>query len=640
MKALCARHRRVASEFAHTVFIAAALAAGFMLRFEFAPPPSAWSMLGAALPLVVVLKAAVFRVFGLRDLAWRYLGFADLGRIAAANFAAAAVSSVAVYAYWGTSFPRSIYVLDPLLCATSMASAHALARMWYEARRQRGTAARPLQTIFIYGAGSAGIRVLTEIHTHPELGYRVAGFLDDDPRKTGTRVHGVRVFEGGKALAPLAARYGVDEVLLALPEATGSQIGAILDVCLAARVRTRKIPPLSELLENRVLVQQAREVRLEDLLGRTPAPLDLQVLRGTWRGQVVVVTGAGGSIGSELCRQIARFEPAVLVGLDSGETPLHDIAQDLHDRFPELAFRPEVANIQNRRRIAEIFERYHPSMVFHAAAYKHVPMMETHVFEALENNVFGTRTLARAAAERGVGTFVLVSSDKAVRPANVMGATKRVAELLCQAAGARARPLDRAAAQTRFLAVRFGNVLGSNGSVIPRFRQQIARGGPVTVTHPDMRRYFMTIPEAAQLVLQACALGTGGEIFVLEMGEPVRIVDLARKMIVLSGYRPGADIAIAYTGVRPGEKLFEELQATDEMTAPTRHPQIRIFTGPAPSEGALEESLRQMERAVETRDVGRAILCLKELIPDYNPSGVLLRRAFTEEHGRAVATAG
>ena len=652
MKTLWARHRRLGSEFTHLAFAALALAASFVLRFEFAPPAAEWRMWGTALPIVLAVKGIVFRTFGLRDLAWRYLGFADLGRIAAANAMASLAAAAAVWAWVGSAFPRSIYVLDLVLCAALISSAHAGARMLYENRRRQGAPpSRPVKTIFIYGAGTAGITVLTEIRTHPELGFRVAGFIDDDPQKAGTRIHGVRVFPGGRALSSLTAKCGVDEILLALPEATGSQISAILDACQDAHVATRKIPPLSELIENRVLVNQAREVRLEDLLGRASAHLDQDLMRGKLEGQAVLVTGAGGSIGSELCRQIARFQPAVLVGLDSAETALYEIEQDLLDRFPELAFRPAVANIQNRRRMAEIFEQYRPAIVFHAAAYKHVPMMEAHVFEALENNVFGTRALAREAVRAGVDTFVLVSSDKAVRPANVMGATKRAAELVCQAAGARCNGCareDRAVVgqgvgqvvNTRFLAVRFGNVLGSNGSVIPRFRQQIARGGPVTVTHPEMRRYFMTIPEAAQLVLQAGAMGTGGEIFVLEMGEPVRIVDLARKMILLSGFRPDADIAIAFSGVRPGEKLYEELQATDEMTVATRHPQIRIFTGPAPGERLLEESLQQMERAVETRDIGRAVLCLKELIPDYSPSGILLRRALVEEGDRAVATAG
>ena len=630
MNMLWARHRRVCSEFAHAGLAAAALTASFLLRFEFAPPAYAWRMLGAALPVALAIKLATFRAFGLRDLAWRYLGFADLGRVSAANLGASLLATMGLLTAVGGPLPRSVYVLDFVLCLAFISSAHAGARMLREGRHRPALRGQPTKTILIYGAGEAGRTVLSEIRTHPELGYRAAGFLDDDPHKAGTRLHGVRVFGGREVIGATAARHHVDEVLLALPRATGGEMSAVLDACLAARVATRKIPPLTELIENRVLVGQAREVCLEDLLGRSPVHLDQELLSGWLRGRAVVVTGAGGSIGGELCRQIARFGPSILVGLDSAETALYEIEQDLRDRDSGVPFHPEIANIQNRRRVAEVFARHRPSIVFHAAAYKHVPLMEAHVFEALENNVFGTGTLAHEASRHEVETFVLVSSDKAVRPANVMGATKRAAELVCLAAGERSPG-------TRFIAVRFGNVLGSNGSVIPRFRRQIARGGPVTVTHPDMRRYFMTIPEAAQLVLEACALGSGGEIFVLEMGEPVRILDLARKMILLSGYRPETEIPIDFCGVRPGEKLAEELQASDEHTVPTRHPQIRIFTGDCTALRALEKNLAGLLRAVETRDVGRAVLCLKELIPDYNPSGVLLRRALVEEAGKAAA---
>ena len=632
MNKLWARHRRLCSALTHAALAAAALVASFLLRFEFVPPLYVWRMLAEALPVALAMKLIAFRACGLHDLAWRYLGFADLGRVAAANVIASLTATVALYTVIGGALPRSVYILDFVLCLAFLSAAHAMARMLRENRRPPpGT--RPPKNILIYGAGKAGLTVLAEIHAHPELGYRAVGFLDDDPHKTGTRLHGVRVFGGRGVLHALAAKRRIDEVLLALPRATGTEMSAVLDACLAARVATRKIPPLAELIANRVLVGQAREVRLEDLLGRAPVHLDQEFLRVWLRDRTVLVTGAGGSIGSELCRQIARFEPSALVGVDSAETALYEIEQDLRDRVSNLAFRPEVANIQNRRRIAEVFARHRPSIVFHAAAYKHVPLMEAHVFEALENNIFGTGVVAREAGRQQVETFVLVSSDKAVRPANVMGATKRVAELVCQAVG-------EEASGTRFLAVRFGNVLGSNGSVIPRFRRQIARGGPVTVTHPEMRRYFMTIPEAAQLVLEACALGSGGEIFVLDMGEPVRILDLARKMILLSGYRPETDISIQFCGVRPGEKLTEELQASDECTVPTRHPQIRIFTGPSAGVRLLENGLDGLARAVETRDVGGALLCLKELIPDYNPSGVLLRRALVEEAGKAATAVG
>ena len=367
----------------------------------------------------------------------------------------------------------------------------------------------------------------------------------------------------------------------------------------------------------RTPTKRVQEVCLKDLLGRPQAHWEARELQEHLSSRVVLVTGAGGSIGSELCRQIARHRPKALVGFDQAETALYQIEQELRERFPELDFVPALGSIQNRRRLEELFEEHQPRSVYHAAAYKHVPMMESHLFEAVENNVLGTRKLARTASEFGADEFVLVSSDKAVRPAGVMGATKCIAEMICQAEDSNA---------TRFLAVRFGNVMGSSGSVIPNFRRQIEAGGPVTVTHPDMQRYFMTIPEAAQLVLQSAALGRGGEIFVLEMGEPVRILDLARKMILQSGLRPDIDIPIVFSGIRPGEKLYEEVQALEENTSSTRHSQIRVFSGAAPPK-AIQRTLDELERATEERDAAQVMGCLKKIIPGYTPSVVALRAA-------------
>ena len=386
-------------------------------------------------------------------------------------------------------------------------------------------------------------------------------------------------------------------------------------------------PPLAGWSKTVCWWDRSGAVRVEDLLGR-PRPCNWMREASLGRsvaGRVVLVTGAGGSIGSELCRQMARYHPAAIVGLDHSETALYQIDQEMRERFPRTAFHAEVGSIQNRRRLQEIFRRHRPHSVYHAAAYKHVPLMEAHPFEAVENNIFGTHEVAGAAHAAGVKTVVLVSSDKAVRPAGIMGATKRMAELLCLAAG-------QAQTRTRFLAVRFGNVLGSNGSVIPRFQQQIAAGGPVTVTHPDMRRYFMTIAEAAQLVLQAAAMGAGGEVLVLDMGAPVRILDLARKMILLSGLEPDRDIRIEFSGIRPGEKLSEELSAYEEDTLSTHHPQIRVFTGRGVTREVLSRCLEDLRDAVEARDAVGLVSYMQELIPEYSPSTFVL--------GRAVARAG
>jgi len=365
------------------------------------------------------------------------------------------------------------------------------------------------------------------------------------------------------------------------------------------------------------LVGQIREVAVEDLLGRNPVRLEVGRIREVLKGKVVLVTGAAGSIGSELCRQIARFQPAGIVGFEIAESPLFEIDREMKQRFPQVPFYPEIGNVQNRARLDDVLIQYRPTIVYHAAAYKHVPLMETHVFEAVENNVVGTYNLAIAATKHGVEDFVLISSDKAVRPTNIMGTTKRVAELIL---------LALQNGRTRYVAVRFGNVLGSNGSVIPIFKKQIAAGGPVTVTHPEMRRFFMTIPEACQLVLQASAVATGGQICVLDMGQPVKIVDLARNLILLSGLKPEKDIKIQFTGMRPGEKLYEELSTLLEDTIPTEHEKVRIFVGNGVPEGNVHRWLDELRDLCAARDTGRLMIALKEIVLDYSPSADLLRR--------------
>ena len=615
MKTALLRHRRAASAVFHASIVAAALAAAFLLRFEFTLDARYERMLLVALPATVVVKLAVFRVYALRDLPWRYIGLEGVTRMVAANASASVAAALLQRWQVGSGFPRSIHVLDFLLCLALMTGARLAVRLRLEPGSAVGS-----RRVLIYGAGRAGVTLLSEIREHPELGYQVAGFLDDSPLKRDLRMRGVRVWGGRAVLAEVVRRERISEILLALPGAGGTEIAAILEACRSAAVATRRIPPLAELIENRVLVGQIREVRVEDLLGRPAVQLDESGIRAGLAGKVVLVTGAGGSIGSELCRQMARYQPAAIVGLDQSETALYHIDQEMRERFPRVVFYAEIGSVQNRRRLDEIFREHRPHTVYHAAAYKHVPLMEAHLFEAVENNIFGTQEVARAACAAGVRTVVLVSSDKAVRPVSIMGATKRVAELVCLAAG-------QEETHTRFLAVRFGNVLGSNGSVIPRFRRQIAAGGPVTVTHPEMRRYFMTMVEAAQLVLQAAALGAGGEVFVLDMGEPVRILDLARKMILLSGLKPDADIRIEFSGIRPGENLSEELSAYEENTLPTGHAQIRVFSGSGVARADLSRCLEDLREAADARDREGAVLCLQELIAEYDPSTFVLRRA-------------
>jgi FlaA1/EpsC-like NDP-sugar epimerase len=625
VKKVLLRNRRLIAESIESLIAAGSLVLSILLRFDFALEPFYGKMLLQALPLLVIVKIAVFRGFGLRDLAWRFIGFPDLVRIGAANLAASSAASIMLRLALGSRFPRSLYALDFFVCLTLMVAVRAAVKWLLE--RRLAESAKTARRALIYGAGKTGVATLAEIRAHGPMGCQVIGFLDDDPSKRSMRVHGVRVLGGRAELPAVVRKHGIEEILLALPTASGDQLTRILEQCRAGRVSVKRVPALIERIGPRVLVKQIREVRLEDLLGRPPARWEESGLHQNLAGRIVLVTGAGGSIGSELCRQIARHRPRTLIGFDQAETALYQIEQELQEWFPALEFRPAVGSIQNQRRLEEIFQEHRPQSVYHAAAYKHVPLMEAHLFEAVENNVLGTRNLARAASEHGAAEFVLISSDKAVRPAGVMGATKRVAEMICQA-----EPLS----PTRFLAVRFGNVLGSSGSVIPHFKRQIEAGGPVTVTHPDMRRYFMTIPEAAELVLQAGTMGSGGEIFVLEMGEPVRILDLARKMVLLSGLRPDIDIPIVFSGTRPGEKLCEEVRALEESTSTTTHAQIRVFSGPAPPLGLLERTLQELEHAAAERDTARVVACFERMIPGYTPSLVALREAQLSR-GQAVS---
>ena len=621
------RNRRLIVDLIHLALVAVAFAASFLLRFEFSLQPPYTRMLAVSLPLAAAAKLGVFRAFGLRDLAWRYLGFSDLLRIAASNLAASGVAALLLRAVIGTAFPRSIYVIDLLAASALLASAHAAAKAFADSRHA-GAATTQRRRVAIYGAGQAGALLLGEIRANPQLGFEAAGFFDDDPLKRNLRVHGVRVLGGLEAVPAAVRKRGIETVLIALPQATGGQITAILEQCRQAHVPAKRVPALEDLSgTGEVLARQIRDIRIEDLLGRRVVELEAPEIRARLRGRVALVTGAGGSIGAELCRQIARHQPAAIIAFDHSEAALYEIDREMRARFPSLDFHPEIGSIRDPRRLEEVFRERSPDSVYHAAAYKHVPLMESQVLEALENNVFGTRKVAEAAAEFGAGDFVLISSDKAVLPANVMGATKRLAEMVVQSmAGAPSLTTSTSGHRTRFMAVRFGNVLGSSGSVIPAFRQQIAAGGPITVTHPEMRRYFMTVPEAAQLVLEAAAMGRGGEIFALEMGEPVRILDLARKMILLSGLQPGQDIRIEFSGIRPGEKLYEEISAYQEDTLPTPHSQIRIFSGLPPPAGELARSLESLRLATSEGDAGGVLLCLQDLVPGYTPSDFVLRR--------------
>jgi FlaA1/EpsC-like NDP-sugar epimerase len=590
----------------------------FLLRFDLSLPSAYRIYLAYALPIWILVKIAVFHVAKLDRGLWRYLSVGDLSRIAYGNLTASVVSCILIKVIAPRGFPRSIYILDLMICFLATSGLRLILRLMLEVTSNARSTKGVEKTTLIYGAGDAGITLLREIRNNPRLSYRVLGFLDDRPDKKGLRLAGAPVLGGGDQAESLVTRHNVETILIAIPSASGVEMTRILELCHKAGVECKTVPGLAEVIEGSGLASQIREVAVEDLLGRTPVRLEEDQIRGTLEGKVVLVTGAAGSIGSELCRQIARFHPAGIVGFEIAESPLFEIDREMRQMFPQVPFHPEIGSIQNRARLDDVLRQHKPSVVYHAAAYKHVPLMEAHVFEAIENNVFGTYNVAVAAAEHGVEHFVMISSDKAVRPTNIMGTTKRVAELVLLA-------LQNGC--TKYVAVRFGNVLGSNGSVIPIFKKQIAAGGPVTVTHPEMRRFFMTIPEACQLVLQASAIGKGGQICVLDMGQPVKIVDLARNLILLSGLRPDEDIKIEFTGIRPGEKLYEELSTLLEDTVPTEHEKIRIFMGDGMQERDIQGWLDSLHEICEARDTGRLVVALKEIVLDYSPSTHLLKRS-------------
>jgi FlaA1/EpsC-like NDP-sugar epimerase len=593
--------------------VAAALAwmAAYWLRFNLDVPHEFAAIMLARLPIVLAVHAAVFWALGLYRGLWRYASLPDLRNILlAVGIAALAVPALITLLDRGEGVPRSVYLMTPLLLAAAMGGSRLGYRAWREGHLVPLFSKPQAAPVLVIGAGSAAASLVKELA--PSSQWRVIGLLDDDPGKLGAEVHGVKVLGRIDEVATLAERLSTTQVVFAIPSAPHGVRKRAVDLCTRAGITVMTVPALSDIVSGKVSVSALRRIELDDLLGRDPVALDDAGLRGFLDGRTVLVTGAGGSIGAELCRQIARFAPGRIVLFDVSEFALYSIEQEFRDRLPHAVVAAVIGDAKDPARVEAVFARYRPDVVFHAAAYKHVPLMEEeNAFQAVANNVLSTLVVARAAQRSGAAKFVLVSTDKAVNPVNVMGASKRLAEQVCQAL--------QPAGSTQFVIVRFGNVLGSTGSVVPRFREQIARGGPLTVTHPEIQRYFMSIPEAAQLVLQAGLMGQGGEIYVLDMGEPVKIADLAREMIRLSGFAE-ADIRIEYTGLRPGEKLFEEPLADAEKTLPTPHPKLRIAEVRAPMHARLADDVAQW--LAQTREAGAADVRgqLQRWIPEYTPA--------------------
>ena len=573
----------------------------YLLRFDFQIPETHFVRAIVQLPVVVTVQFAALFGSGVYSFVWRYVGVAETG-----TFARAALSSFlpllvmrfglpdALY-WWRV--PLSILVLTTVLGFVGVLGLRVMRRLVHEHAEKAGVPHRHGKRIpvLLVGAGEAGVLAAKEIRRRASSGIEVRGFVDDDRHKQGLVIQGIRVLGETQDLPRLVATLGIEQVVIAIAATSRRNIRRIVEICEGIPVRVKIIPGLYEILEGSVSVSSIRDVQIEDLLGREPVRLDEREVLQFVSRKTVLVTGAGGSIGSELARQAARFHPRRLLLLERAEFALFEIDRELRRVHPELNLVATLADVGDAARIRAVLSKYQPDVILHAAAHKHVPLMEFHPSEAVKNNVLATSLLGELAGELGVGAFVLVSTDKAVRPASVMGASKRVAELVVQDLGRRY--------PTRYVAVRFGNVMGSAGSVVPIFREQIARGGPVTITHPEMTRYFMTVAEASQLVLQAGAMGKGGEIFILDMGEPVRIVDLARDMVLLSGLKPSDDIDFVFTGLRPGEKLFEELQLTGELVSQTTHPKILIAQISPYPEAAVRSALSRLEAyAAEERE--------------------------------------
>ncbi len=620
--------QRASKVFIDVFVLSFALWAAFFLRFEGQIP---FDMLRRAFiiwPYVVTFQYLVLAGFRVPRFSWRYIGLREVVRIGVALGVASVVLLTIRLSlrpfpdYYPplrhALIPIGVISIDLVLAFVGVAGVRAARRLMGErADETPAPAARVRVPTILVGAGRAGVIMVRELERRKDLGVLPLGFVDDDPDKAGTVVHGVPVLGPTERLPAFAEELGAQQVLITIAAASGRDIRRITSICEKAGLQAKIVPAITELVEGKVSLSRIREVNITDLLRRDAVELDDEAISGYVRGRRVLVTGAGGSIGSELCRQLYRFGPAKLLLVERAENALFKIHRELRafDRPEgvdhEIEVVPVVCDVTDHERVRAVFEAHRPHLVLHAAAHKHVPMMEWNACEAIKNNVGGTRNVATAAAAAGVEAFVMISTDKAVRPTSVMGASKRSAELLVQG-------LDRdPEIQTRYVSVRFGNVLGSQGSVVPIFEEQIARGGPVTVTHPDMCRYFMTIPEASQLVLQAGTMGQGGEVFILDMGEPVKIVDLARDLIHLSGLRPDEDIDIEFTGVRPGEKLFEELSCHGELRD-TAHPDILLEVDGAPDDD-LDERLRALEAVALQGDDEAVRTALRTVVPEFAP---------------------
>lgn len=601
-------YRRAAIVLAHFLVFLGVYWLSFLLRFDFCIPLTEMLELYRGLCLIIAIQLVVFGYFGLFSGLWVYAGTKDVFQILKANVTAAVFFVVAVKLLGWNSFPRSVFLLDLIISIAMTATLRFSVKYIKETLKMSRTSARE-HNLLIVGAGDTGFVMLNEIRRNPSMG-RVIGFVDDDRTKQFETIQGFKVLGSRKDIPEIVEEYEVDEIILAIPSADGETVRSVLAYCEKTQARIRVVPGLHKIITGEMEVR-AREVRPDDLLGRETVEIDQENVRNYIQGKVVLVTGAGGSIGSEICRQVAAFSPKEILLFDHHENLVYFLSVEFKSKYPGLNVRTVIGDIRDVGLLKHVFSKTRPQVVFHAAAHKHVPLMEESPVAAVKNNIFGTRNMIYASAHYGVERFVQISTDKAVNPVNVMGMSKRVAEMVLQARAVKSK--------TRFMAVRFGNVLGSAGSVVPLFKQQIEDGGPVTVTHPDVKRYFMSIREAVMLVLQAGAMGKGGELFILDMGEQIKIVEIAKNLIALSGLTLGRDIQIKFTGLRQGEKLEEELLLDKEKDATTAHDKIFISSnGMLFRKAKLNQSLKKLHRMTELMDEKGIMALMQELVAEGN----------------------
>jgi len=603
------------------IIVAFSMYLAFELRFVGPIFATFSKSLGVVILLAIAVKLPIFYKYRLYDMSWRFVSVYDLLAVLKAVTLGSIVFATALFVLKTipvfAGFPRSIFLMDYFITLIGIGGFRSTKRILLQGFRRITFSNRA--RVLIIGAGNEGEKIVRDMLRIKDSAYFPVGFVDDDPTKKHTRIHGVKIYGGKDEIPKLVNNLGVEEIVIATPSVSSEEIRDLVKKARETGVKHIKVlPSLDDMISGYVRLSDIREIRVEDLLGREPVEIDTSEIEEYIFRKVVLITGAGGSVGSELSRQITKFKPKCMIILDQDETNLFYIENELREKHLESKLIPIVGNIMDESKISRVFTNFSPEVVFHAAAYKHVPMLEEHSDEAVKNNIIGTKIVAEISRNTGVDKFILISTDKAVNPTSVMGVTKRVAEMAIQTFNGKG--------VTKFIAVRFGNVLESRGSVIPIFKDQIKRGGPVTVTHPEMKRYFMTLPEAVLLILQAGAIGTGGEVFVLDMGEPIKIIDLAEEMIRLSGFEPDKDIPIVFTGIRPGEKLFEEILTAEEGTQATKY--RKIFTAKmnlCMKEGELLQYIDKLKKLAVTGDKVEILKNLKMLVPTYKPKKVIAK---------------